>query len=291
VTETDVVAPKDIPGYSPLRAAWRVVAHLLVTLTLLLPFLITALVYLPGARAIQRLWARATTAILGFQVRVIGEARQTRPTLFAANHVSYFDIAVFLRTVRGAFVAKSEVADWPFFGITGRLTKTVFIKRDPAEARQQRDLLVGRLRAGQNLILFPEGTSTDGSAVLPFKSSLFGVAEDPSLRESLAVQPVSICYSRSRDGTPLSGKLRGLYAWFGGANMVPHYFRALAAEGARVEVRFHPPIAVTAETDRKQLAAAAQDAVTDGVNRSHGEPAVLATETDAPVSRSQIEAA
>ena len=271
MTDADLVKIEDIPGFSRWRAAGRLVVYVMINLAMIPVFLLTAIFSMPTAKAIQRVWADATMWIMGFELRVIGEPRQARPTLFAANHVSYFDIAVFLRAVRATFVAKSEIASWPLFGVVGRLTKTVFVKRDKAEARRQRDDLARRLRAGENLIFFPEGTSTDGGQVVPFKSTLFGVAEDPALHGTLAMQPVSICYAYSKSGAPLTGPLRGLYAWFGDATMVPHFFRALGAEGVRVEVRFYPPVDVTSDTDRKKLAADAYAAVLDGVARSHGE--------------------
>lgn len=268
MNDPELIRQQDIPGFSRWRAIYRLIAYVCLNLILVPLFLVTALVYLPAARAIQRGWADATMFILGFDLRIIGQPRQSAPTLFAANHVSYFDIAVFLRACRGTFVAKSEITGWPLFGLIGRITKTIFIKRDRAEARKQRDELVLRLRNGENLIFFPEGTSTEGSAVSPFKSSLFGVAEDPALQGILAMQPISISYAHSRNGVPLTGALRGLYAWFGDATMVPHFFRALAAEGVRVEVRFHPPVEINEGTDRKQLAAAAYEAVASGVSAS-----------------------
>jgi 1-acyl-sn-glycerol-3-phosphate acyltransferase len=271
VSDADLARIEDIPNFSRMRVILRLALYIPCNIVLVPTFLIAAIIHLPWARAIQRFWADMTMWILGFDLSIIGEPRLEKPTLFAANHVSYFDIAVFLRALRGTFVAKAEISGWPLFGIVGRLTKTVFVKRDRAEARRQRDDLTQRLLTGENLIFFPEGTSTDGGRVMPFKSTLFGAAQNPALHGAVAVQPVSICYANTRGGVPLTGPLRGLYAWFGEATMVPHFYRALGAEGVRVEVRFAPPIAVDADSDRKVLAAQAYNAVKDGVARSKGE--------------------
>ena len=116
--------------------------------------------------------------------------------------------------------------------------------------------------------MFPEGTSTDGSGVAPFKSSLFSLAEHPALRDRLTVQPLSIAYTRARDGTPLVGSLRSLYAWFGEGSLAPHLARVLGTPGGEVELRFLAPIPATAAASRKLLARQAEAAVKSGIDAS-----------------------
>ena len=89
----------------------------------------------------------------------------TRPTLFVANHCSYSDVMVLGSVIVGSFVAKAEVARWPIFGLLAKLQNTVFVERTGIRARAQRDGMIQRLAAGDNLILFPEGTSDDGNTV------------------------------------------------------------------------------------------------------------------------------
>src|SRR5207302_11189130 len=117
---------------------------------------------------------------------------------FAVNHISYLDITVLGSLLAVSFIAKREVAGWPLFGWLARLQRSVFIDRQVRTTREQRDTIATRLAAKEALVLFAEGTSSDGHRVLPFKSALFSVA-DPGAEEranrSLSVQPVSIAYT------------------------------------------------------------------------------------------------
>ena len=115
--------------------------------------------------------------ILGFRIRVIGTPTAERPVLFAANHISYTDITILGSVIPGSFIAKAEVAKWPFFGWLAKLQRSVFVDRQVRSTATQRDAIGDRLAAGDALILFPEGTSGDGNRVLPFKSALFAAAQ------------------------------------------------------------------------------------------------------------------
>jgi 1-acyl-sn-glycerol-3-phosphate acyltransferase len=187
--------------------------------------------------------------------------------LYLANHVSYFDIPALGGLVDAAFVAKSEVATWPLFGWCARLTGTVFIPRKPGRSADQVKRLRARLTRGENLILFPEGTNSDGTGVLPFKSALLASAAPEATGLPVTIQPVSLVYTRTRDGAPLTGEAAGLFAWVGVDDMFPHLWRALAAPGAEVRIVFHPPLAMVAGADRKRLAQEAEARVRAGVAR------------------------
>lgn len=215
-------------------------------------------------RPLQATWCRTLCRTAGLRLRVTGVPRNHGPTLFVANHCSYLDIPVVAREADATFVAKSEVARWPLFGQAARLTGTVFIQRVGGAAREQGRQLLQRLSRGENLMLFAEGTSTDGAGVAPFKSSLFGIAERPLEGVDLRIQPVSITYARARDGTPLTGPARELYCWYGDATMFPHLWRMLSLEGAEVEVHFLEPIPLDG-ADRKELARLAHAAVAASV--------------------------
>lgn len=231
------------------------------------------------------------------RLSIEGKPQTARPTLFVANHVSYLDIPVLGALIDGVFVAKADVAEWPVFGVVAKLTRTIFINRVGGEALKQRDEMLTRLSEGENLILFAEGTTTDGSRVAPFKSSLFSVAQRPPPGVPLSVQPVSIAYVRYADGTPLTGDLRALYCWFGNAHLGPHLFRVFGIRGAEVRVTFHAPIDPAAAGSRKELARLAHGAVSAGVAMAHGialeeGPAIAGDlETAQPVSAAPPEAA
>jgi 1-acyl-sn-glycerol-3-phosphate acyltransferase len=176
-----------------------------------------------------------------------------------ANHASWLDIVVLMRAMRVFFVSKAEVSGWPAIGFIGRSIGTMFIDRRPVEARRQTEALHARLRRGDRLAIFPEGTSTDGRRVIAFKSALFEVFHAPDLRGLLWVQPVSIVY-RAPPGLPPA-----FYGWWGEMDFGRHLAAVLAlSSGGAVEVTFHPPLAPADFPDRKSLAAAAEAAVRAG---------------------------
>jgi 1-acyl-sn-glycerol-3-phosphate acyltransferase len=186
---------------------------------------------------------RVCCRIFGFRLEVRGTISDRHPTLFVVNHSSYSDITVLGALLPASFVAKSEVANWPFFGWLAKLQRTVFIDRRQRSTATQRDAIAERLEAGDNLILFPEGTSNDGLRVLPFKSALFSVAEYKAHGAPLAVQPVSLTYARI-DGVPIGRAWRPLVAWYGGMDLAPHLWELLGLGIITVIVEFHPVVTI-----------------------------------------------
>ena len=129
------------------------------------------------AETLPAFYHRWCCRMLGFRVRLIGAPTAQRPVLFAANHVSYTDITILGSLIRGSFIAKAEVAKWPFFGCLAKLQRTVFVDRQIRSAAIQRDAISERLVGGEALILFPEGTRGTGAEVQPFKGGVFHLAE------------------------------------------------------------------------------------------------------------------
>lgn len=238
---------------SSLAAARRLAIYLSVTLPLL-PVQ-AALLVLSRKLARRLAWAyhRLCCRILGFDVAVSGTPSPVRPTMFVCNHVSYVDIIALGATIEVSFIAKAEIARWPFFGWLAKLQRTVFVDRRGFRAAAQRDEIHRRLTAGDDLVLFPEGTSSDGNAVLPFKTALFAVAQDTINGRPLQVQPVSIAYTRL-DGLPLGRGLRPYFAWYGGMTLLPHLWTMLGLGRVTASVVFHPPVEGTAFPSRKALA-------------------------------------
>ncbi|HEY1432317.1 MAG TPA: lysophospholipid acyltransferase family protein [Stellaceae bacterium] len=191
--------------------------------------------------------------ILGFQIRVIGTPTGERPVLYAANHVSYADITVLGSVIPGSFIAKSEVARWPFFGWLAKLQRSVFVDRQIRSAAAQRDAIGRRLAAGDALILFPEGTSGDGNRVLPFKSALFGAAQPSDGVPPVIVQPVSLAYTRL-DGIPIGRLYRPFFAWYGAVDLAPHIWSMVGLGTVEIVVQFHPPTFLADCGSRKGLA-------------------------------------
>jgi lyso-ornithine lipid O-acyltransferase len=246
-------------------ASSRALALILWTGALLLPALLLWRLRRQLPASLSRLWCRGCCAITGLDVKRIGRPAGAAPTLFVANHVSYLDIIALGSVLDAAFLAKSEVAGWPLIGLLGRLGRTVFVQRRASQSARQCDALAARLGAGESLILFAEGTSTDGTRVRPFKTALFGVLDRPGLAAKVAIQPVTIAYTRFRGGLAIEHALRPCYAWYGDMALAPHLWSALGLPGAEVELRFHEPVPGQAFASRKALADHAERQVADGL--------------------------
>ena len=238
---------------SRVRAAARLFVYVLLTVPLMpLQALFVALDSV-GASKLPRLYHRLCCRIFGIELVVEGTAATTRPTLFVANHISYFDITILGAVLETCFVAKSEIAGWPFFGWLARLQQTVFVERRARAVAGERDELSRRLAARTNVVLFAEGTSSDGNRLLPFKSALFSVAERSVDGAPLAVQPVTLAYTRL-DGMPLGRPIRPFVAWYGDMDLAPHLWFALGLGRITAVLRFHPPVTLVAFGSRKALA-------------------------------------
>lgn len=209
--------------------------------------------------------------LLGARIVVKGEPVADAPCLIASNHVSWLDISVFSAVKPLSFIAKREVGTWPLFGSLARLQRTIFVDRDRRSATAQfKAQMQERLRDGDTLVLFPEGTSTDGNRVLGFKSALMGAADltyfDPSAGADRAVpvQPVSIAYTHVH-GLPLARHERPVFAWYGDMDLAPHLWEALKRGPFDVSVEFHPPVTIESAGNRKTLALHCENAVRAGV--------------------------
>ncbi|MBY3751691.1 1-acyl-sn-glycerol-3-phosphate acyltransferase [Azospirillum formosense] len=246
----------------------RLAAYLLWTLLLIPVQALAVAVRSPLRFRIPRFYHRVCAGILGIGVVVRGERATDGPVLFVSNHSSYLDITVLGSVIPGSFVAKSEVAGWPFFGALAKLQQTVFVERRArAGVEKQRDDLGARLDAGDSLILFPEGTSSDGNRTLPFKTALFAVAARRIGDRPLTVQPVSIAPTRL-DGIPMGIAFRPCYAWYGDMDLAPHLWTVFTLGRMTVEVEFHPPVTIDGFSSRKALADHCQRAVARGVERA-----------------------
>ena len=176
-----------------------------------------------------------------------------------SNHSSWLDIFSLNARKRIYFVSKSEVASWPGIGWLARATGTVFIERNPARAREQTKLFEQRLDVGHKLLFFPEGTSTDGLRVLPFKTTLFAAFFTDHLRDSVYIQPVSVYYHAP------AGEPARFYGWWGDMDFASHLLKTLAAprQGA-VTLCYHTPMKVSDFADRKSLAARCEAVIREG---------------------------
>lgn len=196
--------------------------------------------------------------VMGMGFRTTGDLMQERGAI-VANHSSWLDIFALNARKRIYFVSKAEVAKWPGIGWLARATGTVFIERNPKKAREQTLLFEERLKADHKLLFFPEGTSTDGLRVLPFKTTLFAAFFNDHLRDFMSVQPVSVVYH------PPKGEPKRFYGWWGDMDFGPHFLKTLAVlHQGSVELAYHPPVRVSDFENRKVLAAFCEGQVRGG---------------------------
>lgn len=252
---------------------------------LLATFLICTLICIPWQASAVRFglkrrktfphrYHRFLCRLFGLRVRTIGRPVEDQGVLIVANHTSYFDMLALSFVTPVSFVARSDVVNWPLFGMLAKLQETVFVDRTRrSQTGQARDQIRDRLLAGDALVLFPEGTSDDGNCVLPFKSALMGAAEAEIGRDEhghvrhVPVQPVSISYV-GLHGIPMGRENRPLVAWYGDMELVPHLWEAIKAGPIDVIVEFHVPMTIESAGGRKALAAAAEAIVRRGQARA-----------------------
>ena len=211
---------------------------------------------LPGWGFISCNYYRLLARLLRLRVRVEGAPLRGQPVLFVSNHVSWLDIVAIGSIQPVAFVAKSEVRKWPLVGITAEMQRTVFVDRQ--KRHQTGDAvaqMVDRLASGTPVVLFAEGTSSDGNRVLPFRSALLGAVEMAAGHggaPGLMIQPMAIAYTATQ-GIPMGRQHRPLAAWYGDLDFMPH-IRAFIARGAIDAVlSYGEPFAADAAADRKAL--------------------------------------
>lgn len=242
-------------------AAGRIAAFLGL-IVLLTPF---HLVMWGGVRSmvVARFFHRLCRFVFGIRVRVEGgENLAVRPAVFVCNHISYLDIIVLGSLADFVFVAKSDVADWPLFGVLARMQDTVFIRRTASGVDEARAQIAHRLAHGARVVVFPEGTSTDGRDVLPFKSALFSmfVAEEggdaPAFSESVVPMCIRLAGMEGRMAADDCGGNgpRATYGWYGDMTLVPHLWRFAQSLGTHVVVLVAPPVRGSHFSGRKQMA-------------------------------------
>lgn len=245
----------------PLRAA-RIAAQAVVW-TLLALIVQSVLIVLPGPAKVafgQVYWA-VICAMLGMKIRVIGQLAthdaSGRPIIYVSNHSSWLDIPVLGARIGASFVAKHEVGTWPVIGLVAKLGRTVYVRRSRASTGRERDDMRDRLASGDSLILFPEGTSSDGSRVLPFRSAFLSLAEQKVTADgkTAIVQPVSVVYDRLA-GLPTGRSSRPLFAWYGDMDIGSHFWRLAQEKGFRATVLLHAPLDPAQFANRKELTAA-----------------------------------
>ena len=301
------ILPACANAFSRRIAQFRAVVRL-VALVVWVPLSVgfeACLLPVPGTAKIR--WTRVIWGvlckILGLRIRVIGKRvgtvgglaarkRGERPVIYIANHMSWLDVPVLGTLLPSVFVAKGDIEKWPVMGLISQIGRTIFVSRQRNTTGRERDEMISRMNSGDNLVLFPEGTSSDGSRVLPFMSAFFAIAKAPKLRtkgtdatEAPApddsgmtplIQPVSLVYDQL-NGLPLGRFRRPVFSWYGDMDLGPHVWQLLQWRTGRATVVLHEPLDPDLFPSRKALAQATWKAVAEGAAtlRQHNPPRVL----------------
>jgi 1-acyl-sn-glycerol-3-phosphate acyltransferase len=224
-----------------------------------------------AARKFPHWYHKQVCRLLGVRIRLDGVIATGRPVLLIANHVSWLDIPVMSAVAPLSFIAKREVAGWPFVGWLAKLQRSVFVDRDRRTAvAEQAAEIAERLEAGEIVVLFAEGTTGDGFRVLPFKSSLLGAALPTRLRphrSDIAVQTLAISYPRLA-GLPTGRENMPLIAWYGDMDVPGHAWGVLKAGPVDSVVTIGPPLDYERIGNRKAVARYAEGEVKAAMRRA-----------------------
>ena len=211
----------------------------------------------PARRRLPALFHRALLKLFRVRCKVSGPLPGGQ-LLLAGNHISWLDIIILSAARPASFVARADMADWPLFGLCARLQESVFIDRARrADAARAVDELAARFRAGDTIVLFPEGTTGNGFHLKPFRAPLLEAA---AARPEVPLQPFAIRYTR-RGGLPLGRSDMPAIAWYGDMEIWPHLKGLLAGPPVDAEIRFGEPLTREAGESRKHLAARLEEAV------------------------------
>jgi len=243
-----------------LRASVLLAAFMTVTLPLMALQYILLKLGLRQAKTLPGAYHRFVCRLLGIRIKVSGAIDEKQPVLLVSNHVSWLDIPALSTIAPVSFVAKAEIGTWPFVSLLAKLQRSVFIDRTRRTlVKNKAGEIAERLAKGDNIVLFAEGTSSDGNRILPFRSSLFSAASlSPNAANEnggeAVVQTVAITYTHLH-GLPILRHERPLVAWYGEMDMLSHAWNVLKSGPLDVTVRFGEPVRLSSLRDRKQLAA------------------------------------
>lgn len=252
-----------------------------------------------GARKFPHWYHKRVCRLMGIRLEIEGEVARDKPVLLIANHTSWLDIPVLSAVAPVSFVAKKEVGSWPFVSALARLQRSVFVDRARRTAvGETANEILTRLSSGDAIVLFAEGTSSDGNRVLPFMTSLFAAAK-PSAKSGpeasgsepasdAVVQTISVVYTRLH-GIPLGRADRPFVGWYGDMEMQSHAWHLLKSGPLDVRIRIGPEVPLSSFADRKELARQSEAQVREQVVRilrsrpDHEPVEIVASESQPPV--------
>lgn len=254
--------PEQASFVQKLRTTYKSILLVLWIIIMLLAYAVCKLLVPKRMSAFYNIFHHICCIIFSMRVTVEGEMSQEEPTLFLSNHISYLDIFVLGAKLPGYFIAKSEVANWPILGQLAKMQNTLFFERKGNKIRSQLSIMSNHFDQVKNLILFPEGTSTEGEHVEPFKSSLLQSVEQAG--KAVTIQPVTIAYTHY-DGLLMNKRTRDQYAWYAKMPFGSHFFNALGLYDSQVKIIFHPVVRLSDFETRKDCAMHCWKEVSNGL--------------------------
>jgi 1-acyl-sn-glycerol-3-phosphate acyltransferase len=261
--------------FQPIRGTFRllrvgyVLGGIFITTFALYPFLAASFLlhYRKGQRLVPRVYHSIMRGLLRLNISVKGSPASHQPLCLVSNHTSWLDIIVISSFLPVVFVAKQEVAAWPFFGWLAQLQRSIFVNREKRhQVRHAIDRIADALVAGEIIGIFPEGTSTDGTDVVPFRSALIGAVHETLRRDArlpaIFIQPVSVTYV---------GPNRRLAIW-ALEDEIPFFAHLLQVASLRridVALTWEVPVQADMNSDRKVLAKRLEETVRRSVADAH----------------------
>ncbi len=264
---------------SDVKAVLKMLLFVLLTLPVVVGQLLVLSVHRGKyAYIIPKLWHKGVCAIFSIRVKIEGTPYKNGQVIYLSNHLSYLDIPVIGGVLTASFVAKADVASWPVFGFLSRLQQTAFISRARQNAKKETNSLAHMMgEEKRNIVVFPEGTSTDGRTVRDFKSSLFSIATGAENPEMM-VQPFTISMILVNGDSIKTQEDRDLYAWHIEMEtaLQDHLWHFAKSKGAHITLTFHDPILARDYTDRKELAKICHENVLGGLQCADSAPKIAA---------------
>jgi len=253
---------------SQTRALIRGSLLCLLIVASLVPAIITYHLHRRTHENVVRLFFFLALKIMGVKVGEKGfENIPEDSVLFVSNHTSYLDILVLGSKIKVRFTPKIEISKWWGINWLVKLSLPVYIHRNASKSLEQKQKIREIIEGGDSILVFPESTTNDGRDILPFKSSLFSVAEPEEQThedDHIAIQPISIVYTHI-DGEIASEHNMDKVAWYGDMKFLPHFWNLLAAKGARVKIMYHSELYYEDFGDRKSLSKHCEDVISKGV--------------------------
>lgn len=252
-----------------MRRIYKLFLFLISSLIFLIILFCVRIVFLFSSRNPQRtlshlstFWATVMIWILDITVTADEEIRDLKntPFLIVSNHQSYLDVIVIASMVSTLFVAKKDVQSWPLLGWLASLGGTLYIDRKAFRGAKKSMMEIEKaLMNGQNVLIFPEGTSSNGELVFPFRPSLFNAA----YRAKCEVLPISVNY-KMINGEKFNISNRDLVCWYGNMTFIKHFLNMLEITSCKVSISYHQPINSTLHQSPQELSFSAYNAVNIG---------------------------